>query len=235
MNTAAIIQARYNSTRVPGKVLLEFEGLSVIAHIVQRLRATRRIDKIGASVPDGVVQNPLVAHLEQFADVTLSRGELDDIAGRMRRAADATEADLLVRVFGDCPMIDPKVIDALIEEMISSGADWGHVGDDSGWPLGNECQAFTRNTLGRVDREATTFLERENITPFLIANAGRFRACKVYRPAPPSRIELMLDTTDDQRKLTAIFARLMPLDATFGTEAIEALYRSAPELFGVTA
>ncbi len=231
---AAAIQARFTSTRLPGKMLMEFEGRTVIEHLIGRLRQVPAIGRIAVSIPSGDDQTPLVEHVESLG-ILVSRGPTDDILKRMLNAAEAAGAARVVRVFGDSPMIDPAVIAKMLDDHATSGAQWARVDVASGWPHGNEVQSFDTELLSSIDVEARTFDERQDIQPYLLRFPDRFRMFDVRRPGrpknPENQIELMLDTPADRDRLARIFRRLYSGDPCFGVDAIEALAQAAPQLF----
>ncbi len=233
MSAVAVIQARHTSTRLPGKMLLRFEGLSVIEHLVLRLRRAPGVNRIAVSVPEGDEQAPLVEHVRGLTDLLLSRGPTDDILKRMLNAGEEAGAERVVRIFGDSPMIDPLVVGRLLAEHAESESAWARVDMSSGWPLGNECQSFDTDLLRTVDGEAKTFEERQDLQPYLLRFPERFRVAEVARPGPESRIDLMLDTPADRDKLASVFARLYPADPCFGVDAVEALAAADPAVFGL--
>ncbi len=233
MTTVAVIQARHTSTRLPGKMTLPLSGVPVIEHIVARARSVAEIDRICVSIPTGDAQAPLADFIATLGDVHLSRGPEENLLARFAIAADETAADVVVRLWGDCPAIDPALIGVTLAAFKDSGADWAYLNDKSGYPLGNESQTITRAALLAAVQEATTASDQENVHSFLDRYPQRFRKCTVARTgcATPSKLQMLLDTADDYRKLGVIFDTLYPADPLFGLAATEALAERRPELF----
>jgi spore coat polysaccharide biosynthesis protein SpsF len=232
MNTVAIIQARHTSTRLPGKMLLPLAGRPVITHIVNRARAVPGIDRICVSIPEGEHQAPLADYIATLDDVHLSRGPEEDLLHRFAIAARETNARTIVRLWGDCPAIDPDLIGVMLDAFRAADADWAYLSDQSGYPLGNECQAISRAALDAAAAEATTATDLEAVHAYLARDPERFKKCTVKRPgAEPSGLQMLLDTGNDYRKLSEIFAALYTSDPLFGLALTEALAETRPELF----
>jgi spore coat polysaccharide biosynthesis protein SpsF len=235
MNTVAVIQARHTSTRLPGKMLLPLAGKPVIEHIIDRARCVAGIDEVCVTIPHGEAQKPLEIFLMSLNNVRLSRGPDDDLLRRFARAAHKTDAEVVVRLWGDCPAIDPTVIDHLLNEFYSNGADWAYLNDKSGYPLGYECQAYKRDALRVANLEVTDPTEREFIHSYFLRHPMRYKYANVTRhchgPVTPSTLQLLLDTPSDYCKLVEVFDRLYGHSPAFGLTDIEMLAKSMPSLF----
>ncbi|MEX0692948.1 MAG: NTP transferase domain-containing protein [Rhodospirillales bacterium] len=233
MSTVAVIQARHTSTRLPGKMLLALADIPVIEHIVRRVRAVASIDRVCISIPVGDSQAPLADFITTLEGVHLSRGPEEDLLTRFAIAAEETGADVIVRLWGDCPAIDPALISVMLDSFTRSKADWAYLNDQSGYPLGNECQAISRKALGIAAAEATSDVDLEAVHSYLDRIPARFSKCSVVRPgsAGQSKLQMLLDTADDYRKLGTIFDTLYPANPLFGLAETEALAAREPELF----
>jgi spore coat polysaccharide biosynthesis protein SpsF len=233
VNTVAIIQARHTSTRLPGKMLLPLAGIPVIEHIVRRARAVPAIDHICVSIPAGDAQAPLAEFIDTLASVHLSRGPEEHLLTRFAIAADETDADVIVRLWGDCPAIDPALIGVMVDNFTASKADWAYLNDQSGYPLGNECQAISRKVLDTAAREVTSDIDLEAVHAYLERDPARFLKSSVVRPGidGQSNWQMLLDTAEDYRKLSAIFDALFPVNPLFGLAETEAFAELEPVLF----
>lgn len=237
MNTVAVIQARHTSTRLPGKMLLPLAGIPVIEHIVRRARAVPAIDHICVSIPAGDAQAPLADFIETLEGVHLSRGPEEHLLTRFAIAAAETGADVIVRLWGDCPAIDPGLIRVMLDTFTASKADWAYLNDKSGYPLGNECQAIRRKVLDIAANEVTSPADLEAVHTYLDRNADRFSKCSIVRSGvnDQSKLQMLLDTADDYRKLGTIFDTLYPTNPLFGLTETESLAEIEPALFRLEA
>lgn len=233
MTTVAVIQARHTSTRLPGKMILPLAGMPVIAHPVERIRAVAGIDKICVTIPEGKAQAPLADVVERLDGVHLSRGPEEHLLTRFVIAARETGADTVIRLWGDCPAVDPALVTFTMDAYASDKPDWAYLNDQSGWPLGSECQVLPRSLLETAAAEVTDERDLEAVHTWFDRNPERFRKLAVKRPGAPGKhpLEILLDTPTDYAKLCKIFETLYPLDPLFGMDAIEALAARNPSLF----
>ncbi|NQU57756.1 MAG: NTP transferase domain-containing protein [Rhodospirillales bacterium] len=231
MTTAAVIQARMTSTRLPGKVLLPLAGEPVIFRIIERLRQIPSVDRICISTPDGDAQEPLVAFAHALGDVTVTRGPEEDILKRLALAAQATGADTIYRFWGDCPAIDPKVCAELIRVYDEKDLVFASIPDKSGYPAGLEFEIVDAPTLLDVDRETTDPSARHIFHDIFTENPDRFPQAHLRYEPYLSDLFLLLDTVDDYARLEEIFSKLYPKNPVFGLDEIVALAAIKPALF----
>ncbi|MBO6947049.1 MAG: NTP transferase domain-containing protein [Rhodospirillales bacterium] len=233
MTTVAVIQARHTSSRLPGKMILPLAGIPVIEHSIQRIRAVSGIDKICITIPEGDAQAPLAIEIESLDGVHLSRGPEEHLLTRFVIAARETQADTVIRLWGDCPAVDPALVQFTMDAFAAQKPDWAYLNDQSGWPLGSECQVLPRELLETAAAEVSSANDLEAVHTWFDRNAERFTKLAVRRPgaAGQNPIEVLLDTRADYAKLCKIFERLYPRNPLFGMEEVEALASSEPELF----
>src|SRR5689334_12000440 len=153
------------STRLPGKVLMEVAGIPLVAHTLRRLAACERVDRVLLATTDRSIDDPLVA-LAQDEGVACSRGSESDVLGRVRDAAADADADVVVRITGDCPLLDPAVVDRVVDELLASGCDYASNVVRRTYPKGLDAEALWRDTLERLNRLATSDAAREHVTWF---------------------------------------------------------------------
>ena len=123
MKVVAIIQARMGSTRLPGKVLKDLEGKTVLARVVNRLRRARLIGEVLVATTDRAVDDTIVKECSSIS-VPVSRGDQDDVLDRYFRAAQLAKADVVVRITSDCPLIDPEITDKTIAAFLETRPDY---------------------------------------------------------------------------------------------------------------
>ncbi len=218
MNTVAIVQARMNSTRLPGKVLREIHGKTILRHVLDRLTETRRVDQIVvATCCDGGC-GAIAGRCDDWGvPCYQDPGDENDVLGRMAKAAGLFEADRIVRVCADNPLIHPGEVDTLILEAEKSGADYVGFGINGTKqaiitvPTGYFAEVVTREALDRADREATEPGEREHVTSYMCHYPDRFtrrilRLPKWYRDEKP--VKVAIDTEEDLERVTQIMEEL---------------------------
>ena len=204
MRVVTIIQARTGSTRLPGKVLLRVGGKTVLEWVVYRTRLAARCGEIVVATSDLARDDP-VERLCAGVGVQCFRGSELDVLDRYYQAASAFEAEAVVRVTSDCPLLDPVMLDAIVEAQIDQDADYV---SGNGVPQGLMQEVFSAELLERAWREATLPDEREHVMVYYVTRrAGEFKI--VWLP-PPAGLELpnwrlTLDTPQDFELLEGLF------------------------------
>jgi glutamate-1-semialdehyde 2,1-aminomutase len=208
MSTIAIIQARQSSTRLPGKALIDLGSKPVIAWVVDAARAIPGIDKVAVATTDQPADDALVDWCAAHG-VACHRGPEDDVLTRFAMAARAENADIIMRLTGDCPLLDPWVAGQVVTLRRRLDLDYASNTTTTTWPDGLDCEIFTRAALETADAEADRASEREHVTPFLRANRHRFRQECVIAPLPDLAGERWtLDEPRDLDFLRQVIARL---------------------------
>lgn len=229
--TIAIVQARMTSTRLPGKVLAPFCGRPALAHTIDRLRRTPLLDAVVIATSVNGTDDP-VAELAEALGVTAFRGSELDVLQRFAGAAEAAGAGTIVRVTGDCPMIDPEIVNQVIQAFFATGADYASSALQRSYPIGMDAEVFTRRALDAAAAEADRADEREHVTPFIYRRPERFRLHNVS--APPSHrrpdLRLTLDTPEDQELISAVFDALYLENPMFSLDDILAHLDAHPHL-----
>ena len=192
----AFIQARMSSSRFPGKVLEELGGLPTIVFMVQRARRARLLDRVVVVTSTDPSDQPLADLLARHG-VDCFRGDLDDVLARFAAAAAHFGADEVMRLTGDCPLIDPAIIDRVIRARRESGADYASNIDPPTYPDGLDVEFFTRAALDRCAREARTQPEREHVTLWMRGAAAGLRRVNQRAVVDCSSLRLTVDYPGD--------------------------------------
>ena len=234
MRVAIIIQARMASTRLPGKVLLDLGGRSVLWRVIERAKAIPGAEVVVCAVPDGSTDDPVADEAER-AGAVVTRGSETDVLDRYYRAALAVKADAVMRVTSDCPLIDPTVCGDLIRLWREAGADYGCINTPPSWPHGLECEVFSFAWLERAAREAVKPSDREHVSLFIRDHPD---ATKVNMPGPGPetvRHRWTLDHPDDLTFLRALWARLPEGPTGWSWRAPFAIVEADPALAAINA
>jgi spore coat polysaccharide biosynthesis protein SpsF (cytidylyltransferase family) len=165
----AIVQARMGSSRLPGKVLKEVNGKPLIEILLYRLSRSKKIDKIILATADKSENDLLVETVEKLG-FDVFRGNEDDVLDRYYQAAKRYNPKSVVRITGDCPLIDSKIADAVIEKFQQSNVDYGCNTMPRTFPDGLDLSIFSFNSLKVAWDQATRKYDREHVTPFLRTN-----------------------------------------------------------------
>jgi spore coat polysaccharide biosynthesis protein SpsF len=208
----AIVQARLSSSRLPGKVLMPLGGLPLVLFMLARVKRSQRItDLVLATSSDP--SDDALAEQVQAAGYAVHRGPLDDVLARFAGAAQASDAPILVRLTGDCPLIDPALIDRVIASLETQGLDYCSNSEPASYPDGLDVEVFTREALLQADKQARLPSEREHVTPWLRAQPERLKLGSVQSVLSLSHLRWTVDHADD---LALVRALVDALDAQQG-------------------
>ncbi|AYV45007.1 flagellin modification protein FlmC [Caulobacter flavus] len=227
----AVLQARMSSTRLPGKVLADVAGAPMILRQVERLRRAASIERLIAATSDQASDDALARALEA-AGVEVFRGSLDDVLGRFAGAvAGLEEDDQMLRLTADCPLADPRLIEALIARHLASGADYSATTlPHRTYPIGLDAEILSVGLLRLMAREATDPYEREHVTPFVYRRPERFVLDGLTQAVDESQVRWTVDLPSDLAFVRAVYEALYPGKPDFGPEDIRALVRGRPDL-----
>ncbi|MBZ5652199.1 MAG: glycosyltransferase family protein [Acidobacteriia bacterium] len=206
MNTLAIIQARMGSSRLPGKVLMDLGGASVLARVVGRLGRSQEITQIVVATTVAPADDAIVRECERL-HVSCFRGSEDDVLDRYYQCARAYPANAIVRITSDCPLIDPNLVDETVIILKNQKADYASNVIPRTYPRGLDTEVFTSAALERAWREAHELYEREHVTPYFYEHPKTFRMASVSGAVDYSRYRWTLDTREDLELLRAIYSR----------------------------
>ena len=232
MTILAILQARSTSSRLPGKVLKPLAGAPMILRQIERVRRARRIDRLVLATSDEASDEEL-ARVAQDAGVAVHRGPLADVLARFLGALEAFgPADHVVRLTGDCPLTDPELIDAVIDRVVSEGADYGsNTPAHRTYPRGLDVEAMTSATLRAAAARATTPEEREHVTWGVHSlRPELYRLAFVSQAAEEGEVRWTVDTADDYAFVQAVYQGLYPSNPAFGSDDVRRFVRQRPDL-----
>ena len=232
MTTLAIVQARMGSTRLPGKVLAELGGRPMLARVVERLRRARTLDGVVVATSRGAGDDP-VARLCAELGVPVYRGSEEDVLDRYARAAEEFGADVVVRITADCPLVDPAVVDLVVERFRAADADYASNTLERTYPQGLDVEVFRREALEAAAQEAKEPWERAHVTPFLYRHPERFALASVRQERDASRHRWTVDTPEDLELVRELYAGVGRFDAGW-LEVLE-LVEGEPALTGINA
>ncbi|WP_068494835.1 aminotransferase class III-fold pyridoxal phosphate-dependent enzyme [Paramagnetospirillum marisnigri] len=208
MKAVAVIQARLSSTRLPGKVLLPLRGRPVLDWVVDAARAIPGSDSVVVATSDQPDDDAVEAWAKG-AGVACHRGALDDVLDRFVGAARAQDADLVMRLTADCPLLDSQVCGEVLALLKRSKLAYASNASPASWPDGLDCEAFTMDALEAAAREATRPADREHVTVFIRDRRHRFPQASLVCPLPGLHAERWtLDEPADLDFLEAVTAKL---------------------------
>ncbi len=195
----AVVQARMGSSRLPGKVMMDLHGSTVIEVLLKRLSRSKLIDEIIVATSIESNNKVLIEHIETLG-YRVCVGSESDVLRRYVEAAEGAKADIVIRVTGDCPLIDPDLVDEFIEKFLNSDVDYLSDEDPPTFPDGLDTEVFSIEALQQADRDAVSDFEREHVTPYLKKNASIRRD----RHCAPSNESSRRWTVDELADLTVV-------------------------------
>ena len=207
--TVAIIQARMGSTRLPGKVVLDIGGKSMLDHVVHRVRRCREVDSIVVATSTLAKDQAIVEECNKLK-VSVYRGSEEDVLFRYYQAAEHYEAKIVVRFCSDSPLIDPNVSDGAIR-LLKDNLDTLDVCTiiaEKTYPLGLHTEALTFETLEKAHLMARKDFERSHVTPYIYENSHLFRIKNIACTPNYSHHRWTVDTQEDIDFARAIYKRM---------------------------
>ncbi len=229
-----LIQARFGSSRLPGKVLLPLAGKAALARVVERCAAAAGVSRVIVATTEAAEDDGLDA-CARASGADVYRGAAEDVLGRLAAAADAFPARHYVRVTADCPLVDPGIIADVVAAHVGGGYDFSYNEVPADYPRGYDVEVLTADLLSRLAARCADAASREHVTPYVYAHRDEFR---VYR-SPPARAgvdfscyRLVLDEPRDYELLRRLFD-LLGRKTLFGLDDVLAFLEANPALAAV--
>ena len=222
----AVIQARMGSSRLPGKVLLDLGGRSVLSWVIRAARASGVCDQIVVATTEQD-QDDAIVDLALSEGVVAHRGPVDDVLGRFVGAVAEHRPDAVLRLTADCPLLDPALIAVVVKGWHCTRVDYASTVAPRTLPRGLDVELVSYETLMRLHGLATA-VDRTHVTSFIGANPDLFTSIGISIRPPASDLRVTLDTPEDLELLTRLAHRIGP-EAPSWRKVVDAL-RSAPEL-----
>jgi glutamate-1-semialdehyde 2,1-aminomutase len=224
----AIIQARMGSTRLPDKVMKVINGVPMIELLLARLSDSKELDQIVVATSINANNEPLVEHVQSLG-YACEQGSEDDVLERYVTAAKIHQADVVVRITGDCPLVDPKLVDECIRRFRKDRVDYFSNISPHSYPDGLDIEIVTLLALEKVMRESHKAFDREHVTPYIL-ESGRFNISSMQNSENLSCLRWTVDERTDLEVITSIFKNFSP-DIHFTWQQVLKLQRAQPHLF----
>ena len=199
----AIIQARTSSSRLPGKVMAPIQGMPLIVFMLRRVARAQQLDHVVLATSVEKSDDVLAQRVAQLG-FDCYRGDLSDVLDRFAGAAKLSGADIIVRLTGDCPLMDPDIIDRCVSTLIQGQFDYVSNVDPPTFPDGLDVEAFTSGALARAHADAELSGDREHVTPYIRRNKILFRQMNVRSHVDLSSLRWTVDHPDDLEFVRAL-------------------------------
>jgi spore coat polysaccharide biosynthesis protein SpsF len=236
VKTIIIVQARMTSTRLPGKVLMEVRGKSLLEYQIERLRQVRLADELVIATTTNDTDQPIVELCERLG-AAYYRGSEEDVLSRYYEAATQSGADVVVRVTSDCPLIDPGVMDEVIALYINNRDKYDYVSNtlERTYPRGLDTEVFSMAALEKAYNEAREQPEREHVTLFIYRRPEQFPLANSSSATDYSYHRWTVDTPEDFALIKRIFMGLYPVNSRFTWLEVLDLLNENPEWVEINA
>jgi spore coat polysaccharide biosynthesis protein SpsF len=233
MNIVTVIQARMSSTRLPGKVMLPILGKPLLVRMIERVQNSNLAGKIIVATST----NPDDDQIERLClenELTYFRGHLTDLLDRHYQVGKQFDADAIVKIPSDCPLIDPHIIDRVLKFYIEN-EEYDFVSNlhPATYPDGNDVEIFSFQALEHAWRDAVKNFEREHTTPFIWDHQDMFKVANVEWETGldlSSSLRFTIDYEEDYQFIRNVYEELYPQNPKFGLNDILKLLEQKPEI-----
>lgn len=230
MKVVAVVQARMGSTRLPNKVMRPIGGVPMIERLLARLSRAKEVDEIVVATSVDPRNLPLVQHVRSLG-YACEEGSESDVLDRYVHAARAHGAEIVVRITGDCPLVDPDIVDEMIRMFNAGSLDYLCNNYPPTFPDGLDVEVFTLAALERAFRETDKQFDREHVTPYL-RTPGLFKTEVICHSEDLSALRWTVDEAADFEVVAAVF-QAFHLRTDFSWKDVLALQTQRPELFSL--
>ena len=220
----AIIQARMGSTRLPGKVLEDIGGRTMLARVVRRTQRATLVDKVVVATTMEPTDDAIVAECQHLG-VSVFRGSEPDVLDRYYQAAEVYEAEAIVRITADCPLIDSGIIDRVVRAFLEERPDYASNTLACAHPRGLDVEVMTMAALAHTRQEAHKPYQRAHVTAYIYENPWLFRLLAITEETDYSHHRWTVDTPEDLAFVRAVYACLNNDDDFTWRDALVVLAR----------
>lgn len=232
-----IVQARSASTRLPGKVFLPLAGEPLLVRMIQRVRTAKLVGEVVVASTMAPVDDK-TEELCRVNEIACFRGHATDLLDRHYACAKNRNADVVLKIPSDCPLIDPTVIDRVIDRYLHTKVDYASNLHPASYPDGQDVEVIAFSALERAWKEASKDFEREHATPYIWERPERFRLLNVEWETGQDLSmthRLTIDYPEDYEVIRLIYEELFPKNPQFGLAEIMQLLEQKPGLRSINA
>ncbi len=226
----AIVQARLDSKRLPGKTLMDVAGHPLLVRVLERARRIPGVGRLIVATTTLEADFAIVACAETCG-IESFRGHPEDVLDRFYHAANRFDAEVIVRLTADCPLLDPQVSSQVLVLFSRGGLDYASNTLPPSYPDGLDTEVFSIQALTRAWMEATLPSEREHVTPYLWKRPELFRSGCLRCTPNLSAHRWTVDDADDLEFVRTVYEQLEPIEGPcFGLARVLALLAERPDI-----
>ena len=228
------VQARMSSSRLPGKVLMPLAGEPALKRLVDRMRKSKYLDEVIVATTVNEADDKIVDFCTSN-NIKVHRGSENDVLKRILNAGKNAKADIMVAITGDCPLIDFRHINQVVEKLIEDSCDYVSNAIERSFPDGFDAQAFYVKILDEVDKLTNDPIDRIHGTYYIYTHPNRFKIKNIKAEGKMHWPDLgvTLDEMKDYNLINIIFERLLSIDEYFSAEDVVDLLLKNPELLNI--
>ncbi len=230
MKIVALVQARMGSTRLPNKVMKPIGGIPMIELLLSRLSRAKELDQIVVATSVDERNRLLVEHVQKLG-YACEQGSENDVLDRFVQAARKHQADVVVRITGDCPLIDSELVDEAIRRFKTANVDYFSNVTPPTYPDGLDIEVFAFKALEQASRETDKLFDHEHVTPYL-RESGRFKVAAMQHSLDLSALRWTVDEPADFAVIEKIFQHFHPCTDFTWSEVLN-LQSQQPEIFNI--
>lgn len=234
MRVVAIIQARLGSTRLPGKILKQVQGKSLLQHQCERLARCQHLSRLVVATTSLDSDHPILDLCARLG-IGCFQGSENDVLARYHGAAKAFQAQVVVRLTSDCPLIDPEVVDRVVSHYLDSEFDYVSNCQNRTYPRGLDTEVFSTQVLQIAHQEAKLPWEREHVTPFLYTHPERFSLGHQIHTKDHSGHRWTVDTEADFELIRRVYEALYDSNPEFSMGDVLSLLEEHPDWIALNA
>ncbi len=222
------------STRLPGKVILPVLGRPLLSYLIERIKSVQLIEEIVLATTTNI-DDDILERLAHEEGIKVYRGSEDDVLGRVLKAAESVNGEIIVEITGDCPLIDPEIIDQVIRTYIENSVDYISNNNIKSYPDGMDVQVFSLEALKRSSVLTKDQLDREHVTLHIRKNPKLFTIINLIAPQELNypNMGLTLDEIGDYELIKEIFGNLYPKNHLFLCKEIIDFLNLNPKLLAL--
>jgi len=238
-NTVIVVQARVSSSRLPGKVMMPILGKSLLHRMIERLQMIKHKVLIVIATSEAL-SDDIIEHEANQIGIPCFRGNLNNLLDRHYQVAKKYYADTILKIPSDCPLIDPRIIDQVLDYYFANPGQFDYVSNlhPATFPDGNDVEIMTMHCLEKTWREATRQLELEHTTPYIWENQEVFKIGNVIWGAGKDYSmshRFTIDYQADYDFINRVFEELYPQKTDFSCEDILSLLKQKPGIYEINA
>ncbi len=231
---AAIVQIRVDSTRLPEKALSDILGKPMTLRLLERLQKSELIDEIIVATTEEKTDDKLVKIVKEN-NFKIFRGSTEDVLDRYYQAAKQNNIDIIVRITGDCPLVDPEIVDSIVKYFLDNIFDYVSNTIKPTYPDGICVEVFSYKPLEKTWNDARLMSEREHVTPYITKHPEKFKIKNFENTEDLSDLRWTVDEPNDLEFVREIYKRLYNKNNVFHMRDVLKLLEKNPELKNINS